>query len=94
VGSSPTLCHGFTVLRDCGFKSHLVSWFTVLRLWVRVPPPGYPVLVFCILAAATVGRKDPVATGERRPEAPQAVTPRRHSKGEGQSESSDCHLAE
>jgi hypothetical protein len=71
-----------------------MSWFTVLGLWVRVLPPGSPVLVFCILAAATVGRKDPVAMGGRRPEAPQAATPGRRSKGEGQSERSDCHLAE
>jgi hypothetical protein len=62
-----------------------VSWFTVLGLWVRVPQPGSPVLVFCILAAATVGRKDPVATGGRRPEAPKAATSGRCSKGEGQS---------
>ena len=74
VGSSPTMCLGFTVL----------------GLWVQVPS----VLVFCILAAATVGRKDPVAMGGRRPEAPQAATPGRRSKGEGQSERSDCHLAE
>jgi hypothetical protein len=67
VGSSPTSCLGFTVL----------------RLWVRVPTH---VLVYSsgivgssptawvpssdILAAAIVGRKDPVAAGGRRPEAP------------------------
>jgi hypothetical protein len=88
MGSSPTLCHGFTVL----------------RLWVRVPPRALVLqfqncgfeshLVFCILAAATVGRKDPVAVGGSHPDALQAVTPGRCSKGEGQSERSDCHLAE
>lgn len=32
-----------------------------------------PVLVFCILAAATMGRKDLVAVGRRRSMAPQAA---------------------
>jgi hypothetical protein len=58
VGSSPTSCLGFIVL----------------RLWVQVPP-GSPILVFCILAAATVGRKDPVAVGERCPEGPASCNP-------------------
>jgi type III secretory pathway component EscV len=57
VGSSPTLCVGFSVL----------------GLWVRVLP-GFPVLVFYILAAATVDHEDLVAAGERRPKAPQAAT--------------------
>jgi hypothetical protein len=50
-----------------------VSCFLVLRLWVRVPP-GFPVLVFCILAAATVGHEDLVAAGGRCPKTPQAAT--------------------
>ena len=41
--------------------------------WVQVLP-GFPVLVFCILAAATVDHEDPVAAGERHPKAPQAGT--------------------
>ena len=57
VDSSPTLCLGFSVL----------------GLWVRVPP-GFPVLVFCIMAAATVDREDLVVVEGRRPKAPQAVT--------------------
>jgi hypothetical protein len=85
VGSSPTLCLGFSVL----------------GLRFRVPP-GLPVLVFCILAAATVDCEDPVIAEERRPKAPQAETPGRCSKGdpggstqgEGQSGRTDCHLAE
>ena len=57
---------------------------------------GAPEFVFGFgfLAAATVGRKDPVAVGGSHPDALQAVTPGRCSKGEGQSERSDCHLAE
>jgi hypothetical protein len=63
---------------------NLCLGFSVVKLWVRVPPRvlvlqfwdcGFefclsPVLVFCILAAATVDCKGPVATGEetsRRP---------------------------
>jgi hypothetical protein len=33
--------------------------FSLLGLWVQVLP-GFPVLVFCILAAATVDHEDPV----------------------------------
>ncbi|XP_021038093.1 LOW QUALITY PROTEIN: 60S ribosomal protein L6-like [Mus caroli] len=57
VGLSPTLCLGFSVL----------------GLWVQVPP-GFPVLVFCILAATTVDREDLVVAGGRHPKAPQAAT--------------------
>ena len=35
---------------------------------------GFPFLVFCILAAAAVDRKDLVAVGVRRSMAPQAAT--------------------
>lgn len=82
-----------------------MSWFySSERLWVRVPPRALVLqfrdcgfeshLIFCILAAATVSRKNIVAAGGRRPEAPQAATPGRCSKGEGLTERSDCHLTE
>jgi hypothetical protein len=85
-----------------------VSWFYSSGIvgsspawWVRVLP-GFPVLVFCILAAATVDHKDPVAVGRRCPEGPASCDPGRCSKGdpggntqsEGQSRRTDCHLAE
>jgi hypothetical protein len=50
---------------------NLCLGFSILRLWVL---PGFPVLVFCILAAATVDHEDLVAAGERRPKALQAAT--------------------
>jgi hypothetical protein len=52
---------------------NLCLGFSVLRLWVPVPP-GFPVLVFCILAAATVDREDLVAAAGRHPKALQAAT--------------------
>jgi hypothetical protein len=64
VGSSPTLCLGFSVL----------------RLWVRVPP-GFPVLVFCILAAATVDREDLVAAGEKHVLRPRRLKPYKKCPG-------------
>jgi hypothetical protein len=40
-----------------GSSTNLCLGFSVLGLWVRVLP-GFPVLVFCILAAATVDCED------------------------------------
>jgi hypothetical protein len=76
-------------LWDCGFKSHLVSWFYSSGImgssptwWVQILP-GSPVLVLCTLAAATVGCKDPVATGGRHPEGPASCDPWKKFQGWG-----------
>jgi hypothetical protein len=57
-----------------------VSWFFSSGImgsspawWVQVLP-RFPVLVVCILAAATVDHEDLVAAGGRHSKAPQAAT--------------------
>ena len=57
-------------MSKCG-TTEFVSWFFSSEI-VGLSPTlclGFSVLVFCILAAATVDRKDLVAAGERRPKA-------------------------
>ena len=62
-------------MSKCG-TTEFVSWFFSSEI-VGLSPTlclGFSVLVFCILAAATVDHKDLVAAVERRPKALQAAT--------------------
>ena len=62
-------------MSKCG-TTEFVSWFFSSEI-VGLSPTlclGFSVLVFCILAAATVDCEDPVTVGVRRPKAPQAAT--------------------
>jgi hypothetical protein len=75
----------------CG-TAEFVSWFFSSEI-VGLSPTlclGFSVLVFCILAAATVDHEDLVAVGGRCSKGDSGGS----AQGEGQSESSDCHLAE
>jgi hypothetical protein len=55
--------------------------FSVLRFWVWAPPV-LPVLVFCILAAATVDCKGPSGCGKTTVYFPTGCTLGRHSEGD------------
>lgn len=91
-------------MSKCG-TTEFVSWFFSSEI-VGLNPTlclGFSVLVFCILAAATVDHKDLVAVGGRRSKSTtKSCNLGRHSKGdpggsaqgEGQSERTGCPLAE
>ena len=69
------MCESSMLSVKCG-TAEFVSWFFSSEI-VGLSPTlclGFSVLVFCILAAATLDREDLVAAGGRRSKAPQAAT--------------------